>query len=136
LNHATGEIDTMRPLASRRSGAASLALLLLALAASGGQPTPSGTRRIPQFENDRVRVWKSIIAPHQPLTLHRHDRPRVVVVLSGGTLTIVEDSGTRRTVTWESGRAYWLDPDPPGTAHGDLNEGPSPIEVMVIELTR
>jgi len=30
------------------------------------------TRRIPQFENDEVRVWKSVIAPKQPLTMHRH----------------------------------------------------------------
>ena len=29
------------------------------------------TRREPQFENDHVKVWKSIILPNQPLRLHR-----------------------------------------------------------------
>ncbi len=125
----------MRHLACLSLLAASV-VLGLAASASRGQPAASGTGRIPQFENDQVRVWKSVIVPHQPLVLHRHDHPRVVVVLAGGTLKIVEQSGANRTVTWESGRAYWLDPDPPGTAHGDLNEGPTPIEVMVVELRR
>ncbi|HXH05286.1 MAG TPA: hypothetical protein VNI83_01730 [Vicinamibacterales bacterium] len=107
---------------------ASLVPLVLA-----AQP-PAGTRRIPQFENDRVRVWKSVIAPRQPLAMHRHDHPRVLVVLKGGRVRIVEEGGASRTVTWETGRAYWLPADPPGTRHADVNEGEEPIEVMVIEL--
>ena len=94
------------------------------------------TRRIPQFENDDVRVWKSIIAPRQPLTMHRHDRGRTVVALVGGTLKVVEESGRSKTVTWESGRAYWLPADPPGTRHADVNEGTAPIEVIVVEMKR
>ena len=96
----------------------------------------SATRRIPQFENDDVRVWKSIIAPRQPLTMHRHDRGRTVVALVGGTLKVVEESGGSRTVTWESGRAYWLPADPPGTRHADVNEGTASIEVIVVEMKR
>jgi len=95
---------------------------------------PAGTRRIPQFENERVRVWKSVIAPRQPLAMHRHDHPRVLVALKGGRVRIVEEDGASRTVTWETGRAYWLPADPPGTRHADVNEGEEPIEVMVIEL--
>lgn len=99
--------------------------------------TPSGgTRREPQFENQHVRVWKSIIMPNQPLTMHRHEFGRTIVALKGGTLKIVEKSGATRTVTWDTGRAYWLDADPPGTEHGDVNEGKEPIEVMVVEMRR
>ncbi len=39
-------------------------------------------------------------------------------------------------MTWETGKAYWLDVDPAGEQHGDLNRGPAPIEVMVIEMRR
>ena len=96
--------------------------------------TQTGTRRIPQFENDRVRVWKSIIEPKQPLTLHRHEHGRTLVALVGGTIKIVQANGASKTVVWETGKAYWLDADPPGQTHADVNEGPKPIEVIVIEM--
>jgi quercetin dioxygenase-like cupin family protein len=104
------------------------------LAASALPQQASATRRIPQLENDSVRVWKSIIAPNQPLSMHRHEAGRVIVALKGGTLKIVQASGESREVRWESGKAYWLDADPPGTTHGDVNPGAEPIEVMVVEL--
>ncbi len=36
----------------------------------------------------------------------------------------------------ETGKAYWLDADPPGKLHGDANETDRPIEVMVVEMRR
>lgn len=97
----------------------------------------SQTRREPQFENEHVRVWKSTIMPNQPLTLHRHDHGRTIVALRGGTLDVIDGSGrTIAQMTWETGKAYWLDVDPAGEQHGDLNRGSAPIEVMVIEMRR
>jgi hypothetical protein len=52
----------------------------------------SQTRREPQFENEHVRVWKSIILPNQPLALHR-DHGRTIVALKGGTLDVVDEKG-------------------------------------------
>jgi hypothetical protein len=46
--------------------------------------------REPQFENGDVKVWKTIIMPNQPLSLHRHDHGRTIVTLIGGTLDVVE----------------------------------------------
>ena len=66
--------------------------------------------------------------------MHRHENGRVLVALTGGTVKIVKESGESRTVTWESGKAYWLPADPPDERHADLNEGREPIEVMVVEL--
>lgn len=94
------------------------------------------TRRIPQFENDEVKVWKSIILPNQPLAMHRHDHPRVIVALAGGTLKVVKPSGESSLMTWETGKAYWLRSDPRGELHGDVNEGERPIEVIVVELKK
>ena len=31
---------------------------------------------------------------------------------------------------------YWLDADPPGEQHGDINVGMTPIEVIVVEMRR
>src|SRR5688572_3819358 len=87
------------------------------------EQVPTVTQRFPQFENDSVAVWKTVIAPNQPLSMHRHDHGRVIVALKGGTLEIVPEQGEPHTVTWETGKAYWLSPDLPGTMHGDVNEG-------------
>ena len=92
------------------------------------------THRVFQFENEHVRVWKTVIMPHQPLKMHRHDCPRVVVGLKGGTLTKIEEAGETSDLNFESGVAYWLTEDPPGTFHGDINQSDESIEVMVIEL--
>ena len=94
------------------------------------------TRRIPQFENEHVRVWKSIITPNQPLTMHRHEQPRALIALTGGDMTIVSNTGEERVETWETGRAYWLTADPPGELHADVNKGTENIEVIVVEMNR
>jgi quercetin dioxygenase-like cupin family protein len=97
-------------------------------------PEAAVTQRIPQFENENVTVWKTIIAPHQPLNMHRHENGRVLVALKGGTLKIVPENGEPHEVTWETGNAYWLEADPPGELHGDVYEGEGSMEVMVIEM--
>jgi beta-alanine degradation protein BauB len=99
------------------------------------QQQASQTRREPQFENEHVSVWKSIIMPNQPLALHRHDLGRTIVALKGGTLDVVDANGnTMKQMTWESGKAYWLGPDPAGEQHGDMNRGKEPIEVIVVQM--
>lgn len=98
------------------------------------QATEQVTQRIPQFENEHVEVWKSIIMPNQPLTMHRHDNPRAIIALRGGTLTVTSDAGESHDMTWETGSAYWLEADPPGELHGDVNEGTEPVEVIVVQL--
>ena len=101
------------------------------------QQQSSQSRREPQFENDEVRVWKSIVLPNQPLTLHRHDHGRTIVALKGGTMEVVDGKGqTKKKMIWESGKAYWLGVDPAGEEHADLNRGKEPMEVMVVEMRR
>ena len=121
-----------------KMAAAVVAAILAATASSSAvQQTPAQTRREPQFENDNVRVWKSVIIPNQPLTLHRHEFGRTIVTLKGGTLDIVDASGkTTKQVVWETGKAYWLDKDPVGQQHGDINRGKEPMEVIVVEMRK
>lgn len=115
-----------------------LSLMLATALASVGATVAvqeARTRRVPQFENDHVKVWKSIIHPNQPLSLHRHENGRALIALTDGTLKVVDEAGeTIDTYEWEAGNAYWLDADPPNVLHGDLNEGPGTIEVIVVEL--
>ena len=123
--------------ASIGGAVAILAILLTAFAGwTHSAQNATQTLRVPQFENEDVKVWKSVIYPNQPLTMHRHDHPRVIVSLKGGTIEIVDQSGTRERHVWETGKAYWLPANPPDTRHADLNTGDQPIEVMVVELTK
>lgn len=115
--------------------AAAAVCALTAVVDAVQQQEMAGTRREPQFENSEVKVWKSIIMPNQPLSLHRHDHGRTIVALKGGTLDVVDGKGaTLSKMVWETGKAYWLDADPPDTEHGDMNRGSEPIEVIVVEL--
>jgi hypothetical protein len=114
-----------------------VSIVVAGLTVGAAQQQASGTRREPQFENANVRVWKSIILPNQPLSLHRHDFGRTIVVLKGGTLDVVDGNGkTLQQLKWETGKAYWLDADPPKQEHGDLNRGKEPMEVIVVELRK
>ena len=100
-----------------------------------GQQQAGTSRREPQFENSEVQVWKSIIYPSQPLSLHRHDHGRALISLNGGQLNVVDEKGKVLDVyKLQPGTARWLDADKPGTQHADVNPGKEPVEVIVVQL--
>jgi quercetin dioxygenase-like cupin family protein len=109
-------------------------LLLLAALKAGSSNPGTETERIPQFENEHVKVWRSVISRNAPLPLHRHEHGRVIIALQGGTMKIEEHTGASETQIWETGKAYWLPANPPNTMHRDINVGDRPIEVMVVEV--
>ena len=94
----------------------------------------SEAQRIPQFENEDVKVWRTTVMPNAPLAMHTHDHPRVIVALSGGTMKVVNEDGTSETHRWETGKAYWLSLEEGKRRHADANQGDKPIEVIVVEL--
>ncbi len=123
----------MKTLASYCSPVLLLLLLSFALLP---QTTSVQTQRFPQFENEDVRVWKSVVTPNAPLNMHRHEHPRVIIALSGGTMKIVQQNGPTEVNVWDTGKAYWLPANAPNTMHSDVNGGDKPIEVMVVELKK
>jgi quercetin dioxygenase-like cupin family protein len=105
---------------------------IVAFRGAAGEPSHA---LIPMFENAQVRVWKTVLKPGEQIGMHRHEHGRVVVALKGGTLRIPQERGSSRDLVLETGKAYWLDADPPGQLHGDLNASASkPLELMVIEM--
>ncbi len=111
-----------------------LALPLAVFGVMHSQQAAQQTQRFPQFENENVKVWRTVVLPNAPVTMHRHDHPRVIIALSGGTMNLVQQNGPTEQHVWETGKAYWLPAMPPGTMHADVNAGDKPIEVMVVEL--
>ena len=117
----------------------SIACVLCFTAGAGAmwaQQKAQGTsRREPQFENEHLTVWKSIIMPGQPLTLHRHDHGRALVALNDGRLRVTDKNGkVLDTYNLKAGTARWLGIDPPGQTHADVNDGKDPVEVIVVQL--
>jgi beta-alanine degradation protein BauB len=108
----------------------------LFFAAHARQSMPTQTQRAPLFENDTVKVWKSVIFPDAPLAMHRHEHPRVIIAMAGGTMKIVEQNGPAESHVWETGKAYWPPANPPNTMHADVNAGAKPIEVVVVQLKK
>jgi hypothetical protein len=89
--------------------------------------------RVPQFDNTHATSWKSVIPPHTESTLHRHDRFRTVIGISGGDLTTVDAQGRKTVTHYETGKAYWQEPMPPGAMHKDVNDTNKTIELIVVE---
>ena len=117
--------------------ALALAAFSLALFATvRAQTTAMQTHREDQFQNDDVKVWRTTVLPHQPLAMHHHDHPRVLVALTDGTMDIVESTGTHDVHEWKQNHAYWLPAMPPGAMHSDVNAGSDPLEVLVVELEK
>ena len=94
------------------------------------------TQRTPQFENDDVSVWKTVVMPNAPLTMHTHQHPRVIIALSGGAMKVVNEDGTSESHQWDTGKAYWLPVEEGKKRHADANQSARPIEVMVVELKK
>ena len=93
-------------------------------------------QRTPQFENENVAVWKTVVPPNAPLTMHTHQHPRVIIALTGGAMKVVYEDGTSEMHNWETGKAYWLPTSEGLKRHADVNTGSKPIEVMVVELKK
>jgi hypothetical protein len=116
--------------------AIAIATILLTLISMNAYADTAKTTRIPQFSNEEVNIWKTIIYPtkNQALKMHRHEYNRVLIALSNGTLKIINDKGQIHYLNLEKEHAYFLTKNIPGELHADENIGQSPIRVLVIEL--
>lgn len=94
------------------------------------------THRVQQFQNSKVTVWKTIIYPtkQQAISMHRHDRDRVVVALTDGILKVKNDKGKVHYLHLKKDQAYYLKKDVSNELHSDQNVSGHLIRVMVIEL--
>eukprot|EP00808_Paulinella_micropora_P026225 g58563.t1 len=101
-------------------------------------PKPSNqTGRAVLVKNHLIHAWRTTIVRNSALSLHRHDKPRLIYVLAGGKLqleVITEDQSVLRTYDWPTGWCGWLEADPPAELHGDRLVSSSPMEVLVVEV--
>lgn len=100
------------------------------------QAQVQATKRVEQFSNTQVNVWKTIIYPSakKTLAMHRHENNRVLVALTDGLLKITNNHGKVHYLKLEKDKAYYLTKDVPNELHNDENVTDHTIKVIVVEL--
>lgn len=100
------------------------------------QAQSATTKRENEFENEKVRVWKTTIMPAKKakLTMHRHEHDRVLVALTDGKLKITNNLNQTHYLILKKDQSYFLKKDVPNEMHSDENVTSHPIIVTVIEL--
>ncbi len=82
-----------------------------------------------EFENDRVRVIRSKIGPHEKTGMHAHPN-NVVVYLTDANVRSTSADGKATEVHGKAGQAVWRD----ALKHDAENLSDKPLEVIVVEL--
>jgi len=113
---------------------AALAVVFVAGWAAGvalaGAPVPAPGTSVPAAEGFGVVALRNIYEPGESAPLHAHARPRLVVVLSGGTLEAAGPDGQTRTVDLAAGQVMLRGPE----SHALRNAGATTLEMVEMEL--
>ncbi len=95
------------------------------------RPAVAASPRPAEFENDRVRALRRILAPGESTAMHTHASSGVAVPVTAGRLEISYPDRAARIRDVKTGTVQWIDP---GTSHSLRNVGDAPIEIVDIEL--
>lgn len=82
-----------------------------------------------EFENDRVRVFRSIIGPKEKTGMHAHP-DNVVIFLTDARVTSTLADGKSEVAEGKAGQVIWR----PALKHDAENMNDRPLEVIVVEL--
>ncbi|MCU0902719.1 MAG: cupin domain-containing protein [Tabrizicola sp.] len=82
-------------------------------------------------DDDRVRVTRFDFAPGAETGWHRHGHDYVITALTDCQMLLEEPGGGSRKVLVEAGTAYRRQE---GVEHNVINDGPSPMSFVEIEL--
>jgi quercetin dioxygenase-like cupin family protein len=96
---------------------------------AGNDRAPGSARRA-EFENDRVRALRRILAPGESTDMHTHTASGVAVLVTPGRLEIASPERAARTSDVVTGAVQWIDS---GTTHSLKNIGDAPVEIVDIE---
>ena len=96
--------------------------------AGGPGPAALGTS-VPAAEGFGAVALRNTYEPGESAPLHAHARPRLVVVLSGGTLEAAGPDGQTRTVDLAAGQVMLRAPE----SHALKNVGATTLELVEME---
>jgi quercetin dioxygenase-like cupin family protein len=100
---------------------------------SAGSPKRSDpAANAPILENDRVRIFQTILQPGQSTPMHFYRGPRLAIVISSGEVDVTtEGKSTPDHLTRAAGEVYWR---PTPLTFALKNVGKTTFEIVDIEL--
>ena len=99
---------------------------------SSSVPSLAGVAdRTPEMENERVRIFRLLLAPGESTGEHTHALQGLSVVIIGGKIAVDHHGTTTETVTFEPGDYRWHEG---GMRHSLRNVGSATFETVEIEL--
>jgi quercetin dioxygenase-like cupin family protein len=118
-------------MARRTVWAVALVALVLVFGAGwvAGAAVPAAGTSVPAAEGFGVVALRNTYDPGESAPLHAHARPRLVVVLSGGTFEVVGPDGETRSVDLAAGQVMLRGPE----SHALRNVGATTIETVEME---
>lgn len=105
--------------------------LMLATFSLGAVET---TYRELQFENEKVTVWKMVIAPHMPLQMQNSNCAQILIPQTAGELKRIYQDGSVTSFFLETGKPIWFEGDSLHQLHTDLNESQETLSLTLIEV--
>lgn len=105
-------------------------LAVTARESSQVERSQAGYRSVVRLDNERVRVVENSYEPGASSAEHSHEWPRVVYVIEGGTLELIDATGERTRLELEPGTTAWRSPE----THTVHNPGPTRVRVLEIEV--
>jgi len=97
--------------------------------AVAGAAVPAAGTSVPAAEGFGVVALRNTYDPGESAPLHAHPRPRLVVVLSGGTFEVAGPDGEARSVDLAAGQVMLRGPE----SHALRNVGATTIETVEME---
>jgi quercetin dioxygenase-like cupin family protein len=98
--------------------------------AVSGTAVPAAGTSVPAAEGFGVVALRNTYDPGESAPLHAHSRPRLVVVLSGGTFEVSGPDGETRSVDLAAGQVMLRGPE----SHALKNVGTTTIETVEMEI--
>ena len=108
-----------------------LSLFLAAVCCAQAQAPEQGSRQ-EILANQHVHVFSRVLAGHETLPLHRHDRDVLVVPLTDAHLTNHVEGKPAVDVVHHSGEPVMVRG---GFSHSETNDGDAPVRLTGVEFT-
>jgi mannose-6-phosphate isomerase-like protein (cupin superfamily) len=106
------------------------ALPILSLLALLVASLPAQTKTDVMYDNEHVRVRKTMLQPHQPTPLQQHSAHRILICLDGGQMTATAADGKVEKLELKSGEVRWM---PAAGSFVSENTGDQAIQFIEIE---
>ena len=94
------------------------------------------TKRIPFFNRQYAKAWKTTICPNSKLKFHKHHTARILIPYESGMLKVLYKSGKSEMIKLTKGIPMYLPVSEGLKLHEDINVGKKPLSLIVISIKR